>query len=293
MLKFFLAVMLVLTAFAVQAEGTTWYELDDNETHVADFVLKSGEKKSLQIDSSRPLKTGFKADVPGFDMYEELRERYGWDVIKLRDVNTDASLSTISGGSMTFQPKDGRIMVEAENLTDRAFNVLVYVEKDGEALPQPSAGASAIERSYAEGEVRFLKNDFIETDGVTLRQPIPFVKAVVQGHELEMSLQMFMSMECFNEELFANTPGIVIGYTASHPAKEAARYFGFDISFYDGENNLLGRAVSVDNKVDPDYALVSSVEKNLSADMIERIRRYRIVLLESAGPLPADMLPER
>jgi hypothetical protein len=122
------AIVLVSVALTGYAQAQTWYELEENETYVSDFILAPGAEKEVSIDSANALTVGFRADVGGFDEYNDLQAKYGPDVIMLRNITADFNLMSVAGGSLEVQPTQGKLLVSVKNLTDREFKVVVYTE---------------------------------------------------------------------------------------------------------------------------------------------------------------------
>ncbi len=117
---------LVLGGYAL---AEVWYQIDADEKYVADFVLGSGQEKEITVDSSKTLEVGFRDDVVGFDQYKEMQAKYGVDVVKLLNVHSGNSLSSIVGGAFEVKPVDGKLRVTVKNLIDKELKVMVYTKE--------------------------------------------------------------------------------------------------------------------------------------------------------------------
>ena len=128
-----LLVILIVVFFSAAAQAQEWYALGDSEVYVTDFLLAAGESEEFSVYADGPVTVGFKTDVNyaenSFDLYSELSEQYGHDVIKFADINSGHALTTISGGALQCKPADGTLEVVITNLTERDFEVVLYMEE--------------------------------------------------------------------------------------------------------------------------------------------------------------------
>ena len=128
-----LLVILIGVFFSAAVQAQEWYALGDNEVYVTDFLLAAGESEEFSVYADGPVKIGFKTDVNfadnGFDLYSELSERYGNEVINFSDIYNGLAVTTVSGGALQCKPADGTVEVEITNMTDRDFEVVLYLEE--------------------------------------------------------------------------------------------------------------------------------------------------------------------
>ena len=128
-----LLVVLIGVLFSAAAQAQEWYALEDNEVYVTDFVLAAGQSEEFGIYADGPVKIGFKTDVNfaenSFELYSELSEQYDTEVINFSDIYNGMAVTTVSGGSLQCKPDDGTVDIEITNMTDRDFEVVIYMEE--------------------------------------------------------------------------------------------------------------------------------------------------------------------
>ena len=128
-----LLVFLIGVLFSAAAEAQEWYALEDNELYVTDFVLAAGQSEEFSVYADGPVKVGFKTDVNfaenSFELYSELSEQYGDEVIQFSDIYNGMAVSTVSGGSLQCKPTDGTVDIEITNMADRDFEVVIYMQE--------------------------------------------------------------------------------------------------------------------------------------------------------------------
>jgi hypothetical protein len=127
-LVFVLLIAAGLLASCSDRQG--WFRLNSNEVHVADFTLPPGQSRTIVIDSAQPATIGFKTELAfsrdNAELYQELTAKYKSNVIRFKDGNKGGMVSSAFGGSIRCEPAGGRITVEAGNMTDRDFKVVIY-----------------------------------------------------------------------------------------------------------------------------------------------------------------------
>jgi hypothetical protein len=128
--------LMVATVSIVFAETQKWYKLEKGESYVADFLLKGGGSQKVTIDSTKSIKVGFRTDLyyapKRSELYKEFSAKYKSKVIKLIDIKSGNSISTVWAASGRFVPVGNKVIVEVVNLTDNDFKVLIYQKSDSD-----------------------------------------------------------------------------------------------------------------------------------------------------------------
>lgn len=136
-MKSLIAMLLMLaTVSIVCAETEKWYKLEKGESYVADFLLRGGGNQKVVIDSTKPVKVGFRTDLyyapKRNELYKEFAAKYKSKVIKLIDTSSGNSVSTVWAASGKFVPVGNKVIVEVVNLTDKDFKVLIFQKSGSE-----------------------------------------------------------------------------------------------------------------------------------------------------------------
>jgi len=282
------------TPVKTAAEAQDWYKLDEDEVYVTDFLLQAGQSKKISIDSTQPIVVGFITDAhyapDSYALYKELSAKYKNSVIKM-DSNSGVSMSTISGGSMMYEPVNGKIVIEMSNLIDRDFKIVLYKKNIDEEKKEASPShPSEVAKFSAEGEVKFEKEGYIEQNGVNMKQPDAFCSVPIKGNKLEAIFEIFMMKESFNEKTFSNTPALIISCGVNRLETGERMYFGYNVAFFDKNKNMVARAVKTDN-VKASYNGMSSIDHiNLKMQEITNIKCYKVIFYESSGKISEQML---
>lgn len=282
--------LLFLVSFITCAQAQEWYNLQDDQIYVTDFLLPAGQSKRINVASLQPAVIGFETEVSDYAMYKELLGKYGAKIIEFKDVNGGVTLSTVSGGSSDCKPVDGEIVIQINNLIDRDFKIVVYKMKAKQENEQLTpASREEVSEFLEEGEAAFDKEGYLQEGGTNVKQPGAFCSVPIQGNKLKVLFEMFMSKKCFNEKTFSNSPGIVIGCSVTNQDTVQKMYYGYNVVFYDAGKSLIGQIVKTDD-VDTELTALSNDYINLTEQEIARIKYYRIIFYESAKEIPEQML---
>lgn len=289
-MKKIIAVLLFLSITCIAcAENRPWHKLQKGETYLADFLLPAGESKKLDIDSTEPVKVGFRIDIPDYSMYKELADKYNGKIISIVDVNSGRSLKSAYGASLKCSPLDNKVPVEIYNLVDRDFNVVVYKESLAAKEEGVSSSTAGVQKFFAEGKGEFKKPGYLNEGGSMIKQLEAFCSVPVKGSDLEAAFELFMSKSCLDEKTYTNAPGIVIGLTVSNKNQNDLMYFGYKIALFDRGMNLIGEMAKV-GKVKPHNSITSNPNINLTEQEIARIENYKITFYESKAALSKELI---
>jgi hypothetical protein len=104
---------------------TDWYVLLDDEKPIEEFLLESGQKKDIIINSNEDVWVGFKTDATSqqFDKY------YKEYPLKLTQEETGAGVDSVMGGATIFKPRDNKIKTIITNESGDNFNILIYTKE--------------------------------------------------------------------------------------------------------------------------------------------------------------------
>lgn len=295
-MRYIIALMfLIETTCTSYAETETWYKLDEDEVYVTDFLLQAGQSKKISIDSTQPIIVGFQTDVHyapnSYVLYKELSAKYKSKVIKMGNISGNISMTTISGGSMMYEPANGKVVIEMSNLINRDFKIVIYKKNidEGKKDASPSYPLE-IAKFFAEGETEFKKEGYIEQSGTNVKQPDAFCSVPIKGNKLEAIFEIFMMKKSFNEKTFSNTPALIISCGVNRQETGEKIYFGYNVAFFDKNKSLIARAIKTDNAKASYNGMSSSNHINLKMQEITNIKYYKIIFYESNGDIPEQTL---
>ncbi len=109
--------------------AATWYKLDADKTYQADYTLKPGESKSLEITaaSRSSIKVGFESDLKPGQM-EQMQKEGAHDPIMLSTRDGKESIASFYGGATTFAAKNGKLAMKVQNSAKVSVKVVIYTE---------------------------------------------------------------------------------------------------------------------------------------------------------------------
>ena len=111
------------------AAAAKWYKLGTDKKYQADYALKPGESKSLDIvaASRASFEVGFESDI-GPDLQARLKKDGVKDPIKLSTRDGKEAIASFYGGAMSFTTKNGRLAMKIENQAKVPVKVVIYSE---------------------------------------------------------------------------------------------------------------------------------------------------------------------
>jgi hypothetical protein len=109
-----------VSSFA-QKPAEKWYEIDPGQKVVAEFHLKPGESKNVEVITKEPRYVGFTTDM---SFEEQQKHRYPAPGVKLSRNLT--FVSSPKGSATYWSVKGGKIALKVENLTKLPLRIVVY-----------------------------------------------------------------------------------------------------------------------------------------------------------------------
>lgn len=134
----FLLVGILLSVFFMQNSGfaqNKWYERDlsqNGQIYVADFLLKSGEIKTVELNSENGNKVGFNVDITVEEQQQYVKKNimpFEAEYSIQKKDTIDNSITVASSAGASFVPEEGKIVsILVRNNSDKDFNIVVYTQ---------------------------------------------------------------------------------------------------------------------------------------------------------------------
>ncbi|HEX8311112.1 MAG TPA: hypothetical protein VF614_07335 [Chthoniobacteraceae bacterium] len=124
----FAATSVLVCAAESETAKSKWFELTENQAYVADFALKPGETKPVEIPATGTQAVGFKSDLfSRQDITKEQRSAHiKKNIIRMAGSDGKGWIETSLGGTYSYGSKDGKISITLENKSDLEVKVVVY-----------------------------------------------------------------------------------------------------------------------------------------------------------------------